>query len=254
MIRTATCCASITLGLMLSACSQTPPTAPAEGADAPSSAAAEAPPATANAATDADETGFVPLFDGKTLQGWHLYRKPGAPVTGWDVQDGSIVRTAAGGDLISDQQYGDFDLRFEWKIGEAGNSGVFYRATEDEDAVYWTGIEYQVLDNDRHPDGKNGPDRHAGAVYGLFAPQGAQTRPVGEWNQGRIVARGDHVEHWLNGTKAAEYTLWTPEWKALVASTKFKDWPRFGEAKRGYIGLQDHGDPVSYRNIRIREL
>jgi hypothetical protein len=254
MNRTAICCTTIALATMLGACNQAPPAAPADATDA----ATSTPPATetpaAPATADADETGFAPLFDGTTLKGWHLYRKPGAPITGWDVADGSIVRTGAGGDLISDQQYGDFDLRFDWKIGEAGNSGVFYRATEDEDAVYWTGIEYQVLDNDRHPDGKNGPDRHAGAVYGLYPPNGAQTRPVGEWNQGRIVARGDHVEHWLNGTKVAEYTLWSPEWKALVASTKFKDWSKFGEAKRGYIGLQDHGDPVSYRNIRIREL
>jgi hypothetical protein len=212
------------------------------------------PTESAPAASETDETGFVSLFDGRSLDGWHLYRKPGEPIVGWEAVDGTIKRTAQGADLISDRDYGDFDLRFEWKISPGGNSGVFYRAGEDEEAAYWTGIEYQVLDNDRHPDGKNGPDRHAAAVYGMYPPQGAQTRPVGEWNSGRILARGAHVEHWLNGTKVAEYELWTPEWKARVADTKFKDWPGYGMSKRGHIGLQDHGDEVSYRNIRIKEL
>ena len=173
---------------------------------------------------------------------------------GWAVMDGVLTRTAASGDLISDREFGDFDLRFEWKISPGGNSGVFYRAGEDEEAAYWTGIEYQILDNERHPDGRNGPDRHAAAVYGMYAPTGARPVPVGEWNQGRIVARGAHVEHWLNGVKVADYELWTPEWKARVAQTKFKDWPGFGMLPKGHIGLQDHGDEVSYRNIRIKEL
>ena len=214
------------------------------------------PPAAAAAPAQAaaDESGFAPLFDGRSLAGWHAYKKPGQPITGWDATDGTIVRTAAGGDLVADREYGDFDLRFEWKISPGGNSGVFYRGNEQEEAVYWTGIEYQVLDNERHPDGKNGPDRHAAAVYGMYPPVDAHTAPVGEWNQGRIVARGAHAEHWLNGSKVAEYELWTPEWKARVAQTKFKDWPGYGMSKRGVIGLQDHGDEVSYRNIRIKEL
>ncbi len=245
---------TLALTAALAACTRTQgPTPPDATVDEPSAAAQEAAPMPA-ANTDADEPGFVPLFDGTSLAGWHPYRKPDAPIVGWDVVDGAIVRTARGGDLISDRDYGDFDLRFEWKISSGGNSGVFYRATEDEEAAYWTGIEYQILDNDRHPDGKNGPDRHAAAVYGMYAPENAQTKPVGEWNSGRIVARGAHVEHWLNGTKVAEYELWTPEWKARVAETKFKDWPGYGMARRGHIGLQDHGDAVSYRNIRIREL
>ena len=248
--------AAFAVACLAAACSRTPDAAPAavtpaETATAQAQDDAAQPP---SAAADADEAGFVPLFDGQSLAGWHLYQKAGQPITGWKVADGSIERTAQAGDLISDRDYGDFDLRFEWKISSGGNSGVFYRATEDEEAAYWTGVEYQVLDNDKHPDGKNGPDRHAGAVYGMYPPEGAQTRPVGEWNSGRIVARGAHVEHWLNGTKVAEYELWTPEWKARVAETKFKDWPGYGMAKRGHIGLQDHGDAVSFRNIRIKEL
>lgn len=221
-------------------------------ADAPTDAADDA--AASTPASDGDEAGFTPLFDGTTLKGWHLYRKPGQPVTGWAAEDGTLVRTGESGDLMTDRDYGDFDFRFEWKISPGGNSGVLYRANEDNEASYWSGVEYQVLDNDKHPDGKNGPDRHAGAVYGMYPPVGAQPKPVGEWNEGRIVARGDHVEHWLNGTKVAEYTLWTPEWKAKVAKTKFAAWPDYGMAKSGRIGLQDHGDQVSYRNLRIREL
>lgn len=198
--------------------------------------------------------GFVSLFDGRSLQGWHGYGKSAQPVAGWKVVDGAIVRAAEGGDLVSDRQYGDFDLRIDWKISEGGNSGIFYRGSESEPQIYRSAIEYQVLDNDRHPDGKNGRDRWASALYGLYAPSKITTRPVGEWNQTRIVVRGDHVEHWLNGEKVVDVTLGSPDWKARVAASKFKDWPAFGVARSGVIGLQDHGDTVSYRNIRIREL
>lgn len=245
------------LACALAACTQTQDLAAEAEAGAPQAttpAPASASPQPSADAPDSDETGFVPLFDGRSLEGWHLYGKPSEPVTGWEAVDGALKRTAASGDLISDRSYGDFDLRFEWKIAPGGNSGVFYRAAESKEAVYWTGIEYQILDNDRHPDGKNGPDRHAAAVYGMYPPQNARTAPVGEWNQSRIVARGAQVEHWLNGTKVAEYTLWTPEWKKRVTETKFKDWPGYGMEKSGHIGLQDHGDEVSYRNLRIREL
>lgn len=253
---------ALALACLATACSRAPDAAPADGAPAEPAAAATAaaePQAAgdaqaAAAAGDADESGFVPLFDGSSLAGWHLYRKPGEPVTGWKAADGAIERTAQGGDLMSDREFGDFDLRFEWKISPGGNSGILYRANENNEASYWSGVEYQVLDDEHHPDGKNGTDRHAAAVYGMYPPEGAATKPVGEWNQGRIVADGAHVEHWLNGTKVAEYTLWTPEWKAKVAKTKFKAWPDYGMGKRGRIGLQDHGDAVSYRNIRIKEL
>ena len=216
--------------------------------------ACAAKPVEATLGADEREQGFESLFDGSSLAGWHLYRKPGQAVTGWQVIDGAITRTSAGGDLVSDREYGDFDLRMEWKISPGGNSGIFYRGDESQPAIYWTAIEYQVLDNERHPDGRNGKDRWASAVYGMYPPTSVATRPVGEWNQARIVARGAHVEHWLNGVKVADYELWTPAWKARVAQTKFKDWPGYGMAPKGHIGLQDHGDEVSYRKIRIREL
>lgn len=218
------------------------------------SASAARPAASDSPSAAERREGFVPLFDGRSLQGWHGYGKAGQPVQGWKAVGGALVRAEAGGDLISDKQYGDFELRIDWKISPGGNSGIFYRGTESEPQIYRSAIEYQVLDNDRHPDGKNGRDRWASALYGLYPPAKITTRPVGEWNQARIVVRGDHVEHWLNGEKVLECTLGSPDWKARVAASKFKDWPSFGVARSGVIGLQDHGDSVSYRNIRIREL
>lgn len=198
--------------------------------------------------------GFVSLFDGSTLNGWHAYRKPGQPIDGWKVVDGAITRTAEGGDLVSDRSFQDFDLRIDWKISSGGNSGIFYRGNEAEPAIYHSAVEYQILDNDKHADGKNGPDRWASAVYALYAPEKAVPRPVGEWNETRIVAHGNNVEHWLNGKRVAKYTLDSPDWKKRVAASKFKEWPAFGQLRSGPIGLQDHGDEVAYRNIRIRPL
>ncbi|MEH6416174.1 3-keto-disaccharide hydrolase [Pseudomonas sp. CGJS7] len=212
-------------------------------------------PKAANTLSAAEKReGFVSLFDGRSLQGWHGYAKPGQPISGWEAVDGAIVRTAEGGDLVSDKLYGDFELRIDWKISPGGNSGIFYRGLESEPQIYRSAIEYQVLDNDRHPDGKNGRDRWASALYGLYAPAKIAVRPVGQWNQTRIVVRGDHIEHWLNGEKVVDCVLGSPDWKARVAASKFKDWPSFGVAPRGVIGLQDHGDEVAYRNIRIRPL
>lgn len=197
--------------------------------------------------------GFVLLFDGKTTTGWHIFKKT-EPVAGWKVVDGAITRVASDGDLISDKAYGDFELRIDWKISPKGNSGILYRGTETEERFYYSAPEYQVLDNDGHPDGKNGQDRWAAANYALVAPSKTVVKPVGEWNQTRIIAKGAHVEHWLNGEKVVEYELWSPEWKKLVAESKFKEWPTYGMAKSGHIGLQDHGNDVAYKNIRIKTL
>ncbi|WP_242111840.1 3-keto-disaccharide hydrolase [Luteimonas aquatica] len=214
-----------------------------------------APPAPGAALSAAErKQGFVSLFDGHSLRGWHGYRKPGEPVAGWAVEDGAIVRTGAGGDLVSDGRYGDFELRIDWQVAPGGNSGIFYRGDESEPEIYRTAVEYQVLDNERHPDGRNGRDRWASAAYSLYAPEKITVRPAGQWNRTRIVARGDHVEHWLNGEKVVAYTLGSADWKARVAASKFKDWPGFGVLRSGVIGLQDHGDRVRYRNIRLRAL
>jgi hypothetical protein len=197
--------------------------------------------------------GWKLLFDGKTTTGWRGYQQKTAPA-GWQVVNGELTRTGEGGDLVSADQYADFELAIDWKIAPNGNSGIFYRGLETQERLYYTAPEYQVLDNDGHPDAKNGPDRYAGANYALIAPSTQVCHPAGQWNSTRILARGAHLEHWLNGEKVVEYELWSPEWKALVANSKFKQWPSYGLAKSGYIGLQDHGNAVAFKNIKIRVL
>jgi hypothetical protein len=171
------------------------------------------------------------------------------------VQNGAVVLTEGkAGDLMTAQEYGDFELAFDWKISEGGNSGVIYRIGLGESASYRTGPEYQVLDNEKAKDNKEG-NHLAGSLYdmGPAAPRDLP-KPVGEWNTSRLVVRGWKVEHWLNGKKVVAADLASPEGKALIAASKFKDWPKFASLSRGYIALQDHGDVVSYRSIKIREL
>lgn len=193
------------------------------------------------------------LFNGNDLSGFRGYKQKTVPA-GWKVEDGAVARVGDGGDLVTDRQFADFELQFEWKIAPRGNSGVMYRVSEDLDKPYYTGPEYQILDNGAHADAKNGPDRTAAANYALNAPTKDKTKPVGEWNQARIVVKGAHVEHWLNGEKVVEYELWSPDWTARVKASKFNQWPQYGQAKSGHIVFQDHGDPVWYRNVKIKEL
>jgi hypothetical protein len=196
--------------------------------------------------------GWRPLFDGSTLAGWHVYHGTGAP-TGWTAANGMISRIGGGGDLVTDEQFGNFDLALDWKVQPGGNSGIIYRITDAGEATYMTGPEFQVLDDARHADGKD-PLTSAGAAYGLYpAPRGV-VKPAGEWNAARITVNGNHVEHWLNGTRTAQYELGSSEWSQKVAASKFSAWPGYGKSARGRIGLQDHGDSVSYRNIRIKVL
>ena len=199
----------------------------------------------------AQETGFTSLFDGSSTAAWRGYRSTTLPA-GWHVVDNALTRVASAGDIVTVSQYGDFELRLEWKVAEGGNSGIFYRVTEDFGAPYESGPEMQVLDDARHADGKSRLTS-AGAAFGLYPFPAGVVRPAGEWNEVRLVVKGPHVEHWLNGT-TIEYELWTDDWKARVAASKFKQWPGYGLTKKGHISLQDHGDVVSYRNIRIREL
>lgn len=198
--------------------------------------------------------GFVALFDGRSTQGWHLYGQRGRPVAGWSVRDGALVRSGPGGDLVGDGDYGDFELRLEWKIAPGGNSGVFYRVRENDEPIYHGALEYQVLDDRRHPDARNGADRRAGALYDLYPPARAAARPAGQWNAARIVVRGEAVEHWLNGVRVAAFAIGSKDWNERLARSKFKDWPNFAAARRGAIALQDHGDEVAYRRIQIRAL
>ncbi len=207
-----------------------------------------------NLLTDAEKAdGWKLLFDGKSLAGWHAFGKK--PAQGWEIIDGTLVRTTGGGDLVTDEEFGSFDLKLEWRISTAGNSGIMYHVKEDPKLRWpWeTGPEMQVLDNAEHPDGRN-PLTSAGSNYALYAPPKDVTRPIGYFNEARIVVRGPHVEHWLNGEKLVEYELWSDAWKKKVADSKFKSMPRYGQEKRGSIALQDHGDRVWYRNIKIKPL
>lgn len=207
----------------------------------------------ANTLTAAEKSeGWRLLFDGQTLQGWRGFRS-GTPPAGWKAMDGALVRDGGGGDIMTVEQFGDFELRLDWKIAKGGNSGIMFRVTQDGAATYETGPELQVLDNAGHKDGGSSMTS-AGSNYALHAPVRDVTRPVGEWNAVRLVVNGAHVEHWMNGVKLLEYELWSPDWTARMTASKFGKMPHYGRATRGHIALQDHGDPVWYRNIRIRPL
>jgi len=210
-----------------------------------------------NALSDQERRdGWQLLFDGKTTAGWRKYRGKGMPGR-WKVEDGALVMQPRagkdGGDIVTEGQYQNFELALEWKISPGGNSGLMYRVTEEGGAPFETGPEYQLLDNARHPDGRS-PLTSAASCYALYAPSRDATRPVGQWNQTRVVVRGNHVEHWLNGEKVVQYELGSADWQKRVQASKFKNSPRFGKAPRGHIDLQDHGNEIAFRNIKVRPL
>jgi hypothetical protein len=193
------------------------------------------------------------LFDGKSMGAFRGYKTDTMPA-GWSIKDGALSKDAPVGDIISRDQFGDFELELEWRIEEAGNAGIFYRGTEEYDKVYWSAPEYQLLDDVKGADNKTRLTC-AGSVYALYPSPAGHLKPVGQWNTTRIVARGAHVEHWLNGVKLVEYELWSPDWEAKVKASKFEKYPNFGRAKRGHIAIQgDHAGALAFRNIRIREL
>ena len=193
------------------------------------------------------------LFDGTSLNAFRGYKVDTVPA-GWSIVDGTLAKTDKVGDLMTRDQFGDFELVVEWKIAAGGNAGIFYRAIEEGDKIYWTGPEYQLLDDEKAADNKTRLTC-AGAAYGLYPSPAGHLKPIGQWNTTRIIARGAHVEHWLNGVKLLEYELWSPDWTAKVAATKFAKWPKYGLAKRGHIGFQgDHAEALAFRNIRIREV
>lgn len=198
------------------------------------------------------QEGWRLLFDGSSTAGWRAYDQP-AMTEGWQVVDGALTRTGRGGDIITTESFRNFDLMVDWKIRPGGNSGLFYRAALGSGAIYFSAPEMQILDDSVHVDGKSDLTS-SGAVYGLYPARRGVVRPVGEWNTARVLVNGDHVEHWLNGQKIAEYELGSEDWRRRVNSSKFKQWPEYGKAAEGHIGLQDHGDWVAFRNIKIRVL
>jgi len=214
-------------------------------------------------AKSADQ-GWVSIFDGKTNAGWRGYDKPAFPEKGWEVVDGTLhcigsgtgEAGGSGGDIIYDKKLSNFELSLEWKISEGGNSGIFILAQEIPDTpIYESSPEMQILDNDRHPDaklGKNG-NRMAGSLYDLIPAVPQNTKPAGQWNKIDIICYQGTVVYNSNGVNVVEYHLWTDAWKKMCADSKFKDWPMFiNTAKEGYIGLQDHGNDVWFRNIKIK--
>lgn len=224
--------------------------------DAPESVATEE--AAPNTLTSAEQAeGWQLLFNGQDFEGWRGFRQDSIP-SAWIIQDGALHMsgdsTAQGGDIMTVGTYGNFELAMEYRISECGNSGIIYRAGAEGGAPYMTGPEYQVLDNTCHPDAQNGLNRTAGANYDVNEPTSDVTKPAGEWNQVRIVANGNTVEHWLNGEKVVEYEIGSEDWQARVDSSKWADVETYASLQEGHIDLQDHNDPVWYRNIKIRPL
>lgn len=195
--------------------------------------------------------GWRLLFDGQSLSAWRGYKRDSLP-GGWQAVDGALTRVAPAGDIVTREQFKNFELSLEWKVGPRGNSGVFYRAIEGDSEIYWTAPEMQVLDDAGHPE--EWRSRSAGALYDMYPAPAGVVKPAGEWNHARIVANGSHIEHWLNGRKVVECEIGSPDWERRLKASKFEPHPSFGKSVEGHIGLQDHGDRVAFRNIKIREL
>ena len=213
------------------------------------------------------------LFDGTSFAGWRGLGREGVPEGHWVVEDGTIRKVASGdvpvqadgqpldgGDLTTRETFTDFELVFEWRVAEGANSGIKYNVSEalstaNPPAYAALGFEYQILDDDVHPDALNGPTRTAGALYDLIpAPADKELRPVGAFNTSRIVLRGNRGEHWLNGRRIIAYDLGSPDFAQRLAASKYRDVPGFAERRAGHIVLQDHGDDVWFRNLKIRRL
>ncbi len=236
--------------------------------DAAVGPAAEAPatPEAVHNTLTAEEVaaGWRLLFDGTSTTGWRGYNQPSFPDEGWAIQGGDLIVFASdgseeglGGDIVTEEVFSDFELVFDFRVSPVGNSGVFYRVQEHEGLDLWmVAPEFQVLDDTAYIDmGTMDMYKHlTGDNYDLHASTVTASNPIGEWNRARIVVDGAHVEHWLNGRKTVEYELWSPEWQALVASSKFAPHPEYARSTEGRIGIQDHGHEIRYRNIKIRPL
>lgn len=207
--------------------------------------------------TQPDASGWISLFDGTSKTGWHIYNNT-SDGSAWIIDEGALHLDPARsgrGDLVTDEEFENFELELEWKIDSCGNSGIMFNVVESPEYrnTYLTGPEMQVLDNACHPDSQYEKHR-AGDLYDLISCAEQTVKPAGEWNQVRIVSKNGQVEFWLNGVNVVKFTMHTPQWDSLVAESKFAEWPAFGKARKGRIALQDHDDKVWYRNIRIRRL
>ena len=203
------------------------------------------------------EAGWIELFDGRTTAGWRGIGKEAFPEQGWSIEDGCLVHSArgGGGDLVTTEEYGDFELELEWRVAAGANSGIKYRVRDQPGTGAAFGPEYQILDDAGHRDGGSRLTS-AASMYGVMAPEGPEgyLRPAGEWNLARIVSRGDRIEHWINGHRVVDLVLGSETWTAAVGRSKFRNRPDYAAPGPGRIALQDHGDEVAYRNLRLREL
>lgn len=221
-------------------------------------------PAAANTLTSAEQSeGWQLLFDGTSKNGWHVYNNK-SDGAAWVVSDGTLHfdpkekkdgKTVGGGDFVTANEYDNFHLSLEWKVDTGGNSGIIFYVKEDAkyENTYHTGPEMQVLDNERHKDAQI-PKHRAGDLYDLVSASPETVKKAGEWNKAEIISNNGSLEFRLNDTKVVTATLWDDNWKKMLANSKFKQWADFGTYKSGKIALQDHGDPVWYRNIKIRKL
>lgn len=209
--------------------------------------------------TKEKKDGWKLLFDGKSTAGWRNFKSDKISAA-WKVADGALYldtldRSVRAGDIITNEEFENYEFVYEWKISKCGNSGVMFNVVEDEkyQQVWHTGPEMQVLDNSCHPDAKIIKHR-AADLYDLISCATETVRPAGEWNEARIISRKAQYEFYLNGTKVVEFAMHTPEWDAMVKASKFKNMPDFGKATKGHIALQDHGDLVWFRNMKIKKL
>jgi len=233
------------------------------GAEA-AGAEANATPAKNTLTPEEEAAGWILLFDGVSTDGWHGWNQESFPESGWDVADGDLVVAASdgseaglGGDIVSDAVFSDFELVFDFLLTPVGNSGVFYRVVEHAGMDMWqVAPEFQVLDDTTYIEmGTMDMNTHlTGDNYDLQSSMVAASNPIGEWNHGRILVNGTHVEHWLNGQMTVTYEFGSPDWRALVAESKFAPHLEYGSATEGSIGIQDHGHEIRYTNIKIRPL
>jgi hypothetical protein len=210
---------------------------------------------TAMETAQADE-GWILLFDGRTMNGWRTYKNK--ENDSWEIVDGTLHckpgdAAKMRADLITVDQYDNFELSFEWKVAPKSNSGVMFRVTEDYEEPFFTGPEYQVLDDGGYP-GETKEENFSGGNYDMHAPVNKRLNPVRQWNTSKILANGKHIEHWLNGDKVLEYEIGSEDWNNRKAKSKWKDVEGYAVPERGHIDLQDHGNEVWYRNIMIRKL
>ncbi|MEA2761047.1 MAG: hypothetical protein QOD47_331 [Gemmatimonadaceae bacterium] len=197
--------------------------------------------------------GWRSLFDGTSTSAWRGYKTQAFPA-GWTIVDGVLTKTGSANDIVTKDQFGNFELALDWKLAPGGNAGIFYRGTEEYDKIYWSAPEYQLLDDAGHPDGQSRLTS-AGAAYALYPSPAGVVKPGGQWNSTLLVVNGNNVQHWMNGQKVVDYTLASPDWEAKVKASKFGQYPHYGRAPSGYIGIQgDHDGQLWLRNIRIREI